>query len=169
MSKLKVEVNKEAKELVMYRDFNATKQQVWDCYTQKDLIEKWWGPTGWQTTVKEIEVKPGGKQFYCMLAPADAGEWAGKQSCGMSYYEEVEEPNKLVYKDTFVNPDGSEMPGFPAMLITLTFEENNGVTTLKSVTKFDSEEELQKVVDMGVEEGSGQQFDRLEEYFTNNK
>jgi uncharacterized protein YndB with AHSA1/START domain len=167
MSKLKVEINKPAKELIMTREFNATKQMVWDMYTQKDLIEKWWGPTGWMTTVKNIDVRPGGEWFYCMLAPENAGEWAGKESCGKAFYQEVEEPNKLVYKDTFVNPDGSEMPGMPSMIITIYFEENNGVTTLRTVTVFDTEEELQKVVDMGVSEGTGQQFDRLEEYFAN--
>ena len=164
MSKLKVEVNKEAKELIMIREFNAPKQQVWNAYTQKELLEQWWGPKDWKTTVKSIDFRVGGEWFYCMKAPQEVNN--GMESCGKAYYQEIDEPNKLVYKDTFVNADGSPIEEFKfaEMIITIYFEENNGVTTLRTVTVFETEDALMKVVEMGVEQGSGEQFDRLEEF-----
>jgi uncharacterized protein YndB with AHSA1/START domain len=167
MSKLQTQINKETLELIMTRVLNAPRQLVWDAFTKPELVSKWWGPRVFQTIVKEMDVRPGGVWHYCMHGIE--GEWKDKDACGKAYYEEVVAPEKLVYKDVFADVDGNDLPDMPVALVTVTFEENEGKTTMISTTKYATLEDLQKVVEMGVEEGYGETLDRLEEMLAEGK
>ena len=52
----------------------------------------------------------------------------------------------------------------PATTVTMTFEELDGKTKLVNRGVYESAEALQSVIDMGMEEGITQTWDRLEEY-----
>ncbi|MGV2686761.1 SRPBCC domain-containing protein, partial [Clostridium perfringens] len=52
----------------------------------------------------------------------------------------------------------------PATTVTMSFEEQDGKTKLISRAVYDSPEALKTVLDMGMEEGITQTWDRLEEY-----
>lgn len=158
MSANKVSSKVEGLELIMERSFEAPRERVFSMFTEPDHIARWWGPTGWGTTVYKMEVKPGGIWHYCMRSPE------GQEAWGKAIYREIEAPNRLVYVDTFSDEQENEVEGLPTMLITTDFFAEGTGCKVVSATKFDSEEELKSVMEMGAVEGMAQTYDRLEEY-----
>jgi len=153
-----------AKTLKMERVFDAPRERVWRAFTT-DEINKWWGPRGWQTTSPHMEFKPGGYWHYGMKCVDESqGEWFGQESWGKAVYREIDEPNKFVYTDYFVDADGNINEDMPAMTITMEFIEEDGKTRVVSSSVFATEEDFDKVVATGVEQGAGETWDRLAEY-----
>jgi uncharacterized protein YndB with AHSA1/START domain len=165
MSHTKMHINKDNLELTMVREFNAPRQLVWNAFTKPELVSKWWGPKAFTTTVKEMDVRPGGTWYYIMHgtgAELKGTEFENLEAPGKAIYEEVVEPERLVYKDVFVDSTGEIIPDMPVGYITYTFEDNGDKTILTAVTKYSSLEELQKVVDMGVEQGMSESLEKLD-------
>lgn len=160
MSANKISSKVEGLELFMERSFDAPKELVFSTYTEPDHIVHWWGPTGWDTSVKRMEVKPDGVWHYCMRSPE------GQESWGKAIYHEVDPPDRLVYTDSFSDEDGNEVEEMPTMLIATEFSSEGKGCKVISSTKFDSQEELQKVIDMQAVEGMAQTYDRLETYLS---
>lgn len=141
---------------VMERVFDAPRELVFEAYTTAEHLKNWWGPKDWTLPVCEVDFRPGGVWRYCMKGPD------GMESWGKAVYQEIVEPEKIVYKDTFVDADGNRIDGTPEMLITVTFTEENGKTRLASTTLFETAEQLQQVLEMGMEQGFTETLDRLE-------
>lgn len=58
--------------ITMERAYHAPLEDVWELWTTKEGIESWWGPEGFSTTVRELELRPGGAMRYAMTATAPA-------------------------------------------------------------------------------------------------
>jgi uncharacterized protein YndB with AHSA1/START domain len=57
-----------AKRIKLERTFAASIEDVWELWTTKDGIESWWGPGGFQVTVRSLDLRPGGELHYAMTA-----------------------------------------------------------------------------------------------------
>ncbi len=66
--------------LTFTRTLAASPHAVWRCWTEPDLIKQWFAPRPVQTTVVEIDVRPGGGFRTVMVIP-DHGEMAGDAGC----------------------------------------------------------------------------------------
>jgi uncharacterized protein YndB with AHSA1/START domain len=166
MSETQTTVNKETNEMTMARSFDAPRQIVWDACTKPDLISKWWGPKAFTTIVKEMDVREGGVWHYVMLGTGEelkGTQFEGMEAGGKAFYQEIVEPELLVYKDVFVDKEGNQVSGMPEGMVTFKFEELDGKTTLTMITKYESLEDLEKIVEMGAEQGMSESLDRLEE------
>lgn len=53
------------------RTYDASPAEVWEMWTTVDGIESWWGPEGFGVEVHELDLRPGGKMVYSMMAIAD--------------------------------------------------------------------------------------------------
>lgn len=89
--------------ITLERDYEATLDEVWDLWTTKEGIEAWWGPEGFRVEVKSLDLRPGGKLVYAMIADAPEMVAFMKQN-GMPTasitsltYQEVTRPERLVY------------------------------------------------------------------------
>jgi uncharacterized protein YndB with AHSA1/START domain len=140
------------------RVFNAPRELVFQVFSDCKHLTHWWGPKDWALPVCEMDFRPGGVWLYCMRGPD------GMESWGKATYQEIIEPERIVYSDAFVDGTGTPIEGTPEMLITVTFEDLGGKTKLVSQTQFGSAEELNAVLEMGMVEGLSQTWDRLEEY-----
>lgn len=165
MGETKITKDRATKTLRMERVFDAARDRVWRAFTT-DEINKWWGPRGWETTSKHMEFKPGGYWHYSMkCVDEQQKEFFGQESWGKAIYKEIDEPNKFVYEDHFTDAEGNEAKGMPvAMVITMEFAEENGRTRVVGSTVFASEEDYDKVIAMGVEQGAAETWDRLAEF-----
>ncbi len=155
----------EGQVIVLERVFNAPRELVFKVFSDGEHLKQWWGPRGWDITVSDMDFRPGGQWHYCMkcLDP-NQGDFYGMESWGKSVYKEIDEPEKIVYIDYFSDAEGNIAEGMPATTVTLTFEELDGKTKLVNRGVYESAEALQSVIDMGMEEGITQTWDRLEEY-----
>ncbi|MGG4093680.1 SRPBCC domain-containing protein [Paenibacillus lautus] len=155
----------EGEVLVLERVFNAPRELVFKVFTDGEHLKQWWGPRGWEVTVSNMDFRPGGSWHYCMKClDKNQGDFYGMESWGKSVYQEIEEPEKIVYIDYFSDAEGNIAEGMPATTVTMSFEEQDGKTKLISRAVYDSPEALKTVLDMGMEEGITQTWDRLEEY-----
>lgn len=158
MSVNKTSSRVEGLELIFERSFDAPKELVFSMFVNPDHVKNWWGPNGWETAIYKMEVKPGGVWHYCMRSRD------GQESWGKSIYREVNPPDRLVYVDVFSDEQENEVAGMPVMLITIDFSSEGNGSKMISRTAFETQEELQNVIDMQVIEGTTQTYDRLENY-----
>jgi uncharacterized protein YndB with AHSA1/START domain len=155
----------EGQVLVLERVFNAPRELVFKVFTDGEHLKQWWGPRGWEVTVSKMDFRPGGSWHYCMKClDKNQGDFYGMESWGKSVYQEIEEPEKIVLIDYFSDAEGAIAEGMPAPISTMTFVEQDGKTKLINRAVYDSPEALKTVLDMGMEEGITQTWDRLEEY-----
>jgi uncharacterized protein YndB with AHSA1/START domain len=146
------------REFVMERIFDAPRELVFKAFSACERVSRWWGPKGWTLPVCQMDFRPGGVWFYCMRGPA------GEDACGKATYREIVEPERIVYTDAFADASGNVLAEMPQMVITLTFTEQDGKTTLTNRVEFASAADKEATLGMGMVEGLTQTLDRLEEY-----
>lgn len=115
------------REIVQQRVFEAPREMVFDAFTRLEHIGHWWGPNGFTTTTDEMDVRPGGVWRFTMHGP-DGTDYPNK-----IVYHEVVRPERLAY----AHGDGDGPAWFE---VTVTFEEQDGKTTLTMRSVFPSAE-----------------------------
>ncbi len=163
MDNVTVTKDLENKTLTIERTFNASRERLWRAYADKEWFERWWGPEGWETTVKEFDFVQGGKIHYGMkCVDENQGEWFGKEAWGIMILENIDEPNSFSAQDHFCSSDGVISTEMPAQKFTVEFMEEGGQTRLITRSVTETSEALEELVNMGMIEGFGSQLDKLE-------
>jgi uncharacterized protein YndB with AHSA1/START domain len=167
MDKTKVTKDLQNKTLTIEREFNAPKAKLWNAYADKETFAKWWGPEGWETTIKEFNFAPGGRNHYCMKCTDEAqGQWFGQESWGLMEYGDMSEPDRFTYKDAFTDETGVANKDMPLLTVDIELKEQDGKTTVVSVVHGDSAEDIEKLLAMGMIEGFSSSADKLERLVT---
>ncbi len=150
------------KEIVITRTFDASRESVWQAWTEPDQIEQWWGPRGFTTRVDEMDFEVGGSFKYTIL-DAEENEYPS-----VGVYQEIVKPERIVATDEFGDSDQNERAapeGLPTGMITTTaFDEENGKTTVTISIMHQSVADRKKHEEMGVIDGFNEQLDKLSEY-----
>ncbi len=151
MSKLNIIAEPGKQEIIMTRVFNAPRELVYQAFTDPTLIPQWWGPRYLTTTVDKSDVQHGGLWRYIHQDPD------GNINAFKGVYHEVVAPERLVYTIEFEG-----MPGHIG-LETITFEEQDGKTTMTDKGVFQSVEDRDGMIQSGMESGAIETMDRLAE------
>ncbi|OMF97004.1 SRPBCC domain-containing protein [Paenibacillus sp. FSL R7-0337] len=156
----------EGLELVLERVFAAPHELVFKVFTEAEHLKQWWGPRGWIVPFCSVDFRPGGIWHYCMKCVDEKqGEFFGMESWGKGIYHEITDGESFVYTDYFSDAKGNETEGMPSTLVSMIFEETEGGRTkLISRSKYESEEALRTVMDMGMIQGITETWDRLGEH-----
>lgn len=166
MNKMSVETKD--RELIMERIFDAPPELVFEAYSSCEHLKHWWGPKEWPMKECTLDFREGGEWHYCLRGPNE-----GDESWGKAVYQEIVEPDRIVYTDYFSDKDGDINEEMPGTKITMIFEPFEGKTKLIGRSEYPTDEDLKTVLDMGVVEGMTSSLDRLEEYLadvtTNNQ
>jgi len=142
------------RQIVLLRMYEASPATVFEAWTTRSAVEKWWGPNGFTITVAEMDVRPGGTWRFTMHGPD------GVDYPNLITYEDVSAPEQLVFRH-----EGA--PDDPAFRSTVTFDDFGGMTVLTMRNVFATTEERDLVVEKyGAIEGGNQTLDRLGEYLT---
>ena len=142
-----IEKNPEDLTMTVVADFAVPRQRLWDAYTDPRQIEKFWGPPTWPATFTRHDVAVGGRSEYYMTGPD--GERAG----GIWEFTGVDPSNSFAVRDGFAAEDGTLNAEMPTMDVTFTFEDTAEGSRLVTVTSFNSIEDLEQLLGMGMEEG----------------
>ena len=119
--------------LVITRIFDAPRELVWKAWTEPERFMLWWGPKGFTAPLCKIDLRVGGLYHNCMRSSDGKDYW----STGV--YREIVPLERIVCTDSFADEKGNVVPAtnygmsadFPLeMLVTVTFEEDNGKTKL---------------------------------------
>lgn len=159
MTSNKTKVETKDRELIMERIFDAPPNLMFEVWSSCEHLKHWWGPKEWPMDECEMDFREGGKWHFCLRGPNK-----GDESWGLAIYKNIDKPQKIVYQDNFSDEDGNINEEMPEMLITVEFFEHEGKTRQVSTTLFDTEESLQKTVEMGAVEGMSSSMERLDEY-----
>lgn len=155
----------EGSELILERVFDAPRELVFKVFSEAEHLKQWWGPRGWTVTVCNVDFRPGGIWHYCMKCmDKNQGDFYGFESWGKGIYQEIVESEKIVYIDYFSDAEGNEAEGMPSTQVTLTFVEHEGKTKLINHAQYASAEALKTVMEMGMEQGITETWDRLSEH-----
>lgn len=155
-----MQIEASGRELTVTRTFAAPQSLVFEAFTDCKHLKHWWGPKGWSLPVCKMDFRPGGSWHYCMEGPN------GEESWGLALYDEIDQPDRIVYRDYFSDAEGEVNSEMPSFQITMTFSSTEGGTQVISHTLVGSEAELQQLMEMGMVEGLTQTWDRLEELLT---
>lgn len=152
--------------ITISRDFAASREALFRAWTTKEGIEAWWGPTGFRTEVRELDLRIGGRYHFVMI-DGDGNEYPVQGE-----YSVIEPPAKLVMSD-----DVSCMPrewlqehapdelasGAPLdSWGTLTLSDlGNGFTRLSLATRCINDRIRDGLVAAGMNDGFDQSFDKL--------
>lgn len=147
MTVISTNPDRENLELTVVAEFDATAEQVWQVWEDPRKLEKWWGPPNWPATFPEFDFTEGGEASYFMTGPE--GEKAG----GYWRFQVIEENRRIQFLDGFADEQGNPNDDLPAMVMEMTLDEAGGKTTMTTVTKFNSLDDLDQVLEMGMEEG----------------
>lgn len=142
----------EGGDLTYERIFDAPRELVWKAHTDPELVAKWWGPLGQQTTVEQMDLRPGGKWRYVSV-DADGNEFAF-----YGEYLEIVPPEKIRWTFMF-DVEGVGPQGGPE---TLTLEERDGKTLMRAVGHMGSEEVIDQALATGMTQGAIETWDRLD-------
>ena len=163
MADVRVTKDHSSKKLVIEYLANGSLEKVWGAYAEKDWFEKWWGPEGWETTVKEFSFVPGGRVHYGMKCiDENQAEWFGQTSWGLMEIQEVTDSKSFTYKDYFSDEAGTLNKDMPTLTITNEFLEEDGKTKIVSTSFADSTEQIEELVKMGMIEGFSSQLNKLD-------
>lgn len=121
--------------VVLERHFEAPVELVWRMWTEPEHFEAWYGPTGATVTVKEMDVRVGGRRHVGMEMQTPDGPlsmwFAGE-------HRVVARPERLVYTESHADEHGDPVPapaGMPSAVpetteVTVALEAADGGTDL---------------------------------------
>lgn len=142
--------------LVHSRTLDAPPETVWRAWTEPERIARWWGPSGFETTTREMEVRTGGVWRYVMHGP-DGGDYPNTL-----VYDEVSAPNSLSYSQR-----GGKAGAHFRFDVTVTFAETDGGTEVTMTLVFPTAELCEIAVNLyGAVEGGRQTLERLAGYLS---
>src|SRR5215212_7478069 len=138
-------VDKSTKTAFINREFDAELSLVWDAFTRQEILDQWWAPKPWASKTKFMNFEVGGRRFYAMVSPEGQEHWSVQQFTSISPTTNFKMSNAFADKDA--NP---ELPGSDW---DLNFSQQNGTTTVSITIKNESLARLEKMIEMGFQEG----------------
>jgi uncharacterized protein YndB with AHSA1/START domain len=152
--------NPSDREIVITRVLNATRELVWQAWTDPQHVEQWWGPRHFSTKVVQQDLRPGGVWRYVMRGP-DGSE----HPIGGVVREIVPEQRHAVtaeFGKDFKHPTVSDLPG--DIVMTTVLEDLGHQTRLTLTIEHQSSEDRRKHLEMGVVAGWNSSLDCLEDH-----
>ena len=143
------------KELVLDRLLDAPRHAVFRCWTEADLLKRWFAPAPWTVAEAKIEPRPGGANDITMQSPD------GQAMPGRGVFLEVVPDERIVFTDAF--SAGFE-PGanLPFMVVSISLSDEAGKTRYQARVRHWSEDAKQQHETMGFHAGWGLCADQLE-------
>ncbi|MDF0528530.1 SRPBCC domain-containing protein [Tsukamurella sp. 8F] len=133
--------------LTIESEFAATAEQVWSLWSDPRRLERWWGPPTWPATFVRHEFVPGGQSRYYMTGPD------GTKAGGWWTFLDIVEPSAISIRDGFAGEDGEPVDPGDYGTMDVAIAAKDGRTAMTVINTFQSAEQMQKLLDMGQEEG----------------
>ncbi|MFT4010768.1 MAG: SRPBCC family protein [Nocardioidaceae bacterium] len=137
----------EALTMTVVADFTAPLRRLWDAYADPRQLERFWGPPTYPARFTRHDMEPGGRSAYAMTGPE------GDVSRGFWEFLSVEPLKSFEVLDGFAHEDGSPNLDMPTMRMTFEFEETDSGSRMTTTTYFNTADELEHLIGMGMEEG----------------
>ena len=141
-------------ELVLARRLDASPGALFRCWTEPELMKRWFTPPPWRTVHVEGDLRPGGASLVVMEGPD------GARVDNRGVYLAVEPGRRLVFTDAFTS---AWVPSAkPFMVAEVTFEPDGDATRYVARARHWTAEDKAAHEAMGFHAGWGVAADQLE-------
>ena len=137
-------------------DFDASIDEVWRLWADPRKLERWWGPPTYPATFEKHDLSPGGDVTYFMTGPD------GDQPRGWWRITSVNPPTSLQFTDGFANDDGTPNAEMPVINVEVRLSEGADGTRMEIRSTYESREEMDKLIEMGMLEGTQQAVGQMD-------
>jgi uncharacterized protein YndB with AHSA1/START domain len=138
-------------QILIKRDFDAPKHLVYKAYTTPELIKRWWSGDRGEVTSAQVDLRVGGKWRYVMTANG------GFEVAFHGEYREIVPNQRLVTTEIYEGAPDAEG------VVTHTFTEKDGRTTLTMLMQLPNRQTRDAIIDSGMEGGLQEALDHLEQ------
>ncbi len=139
--------NEGGRELVLTRLMDVSREKIYRCWTEPELLKQWFAPRPYTTPVAELDVRPGGATYIVMRSPE------GQELPMHGVYLEIVPNERLVFTDAFTRAwEPSAKPFFTGIL---TLAEEGGKTRYTARARHWTREDCEAHEKMGFHEGWG--------------
>lgn len=138
-------------QIIIEREFDAPRDLVFRAHTDPELVKQWLGPRNLTMDIDRFEVRDGGIWRYVQR------DEQGNEYAFHGVFHGDPSPDSIV--QTF------EYEGYPGnvALETLTLEERDGKTLLRTNSVFQTLEARDGMLQSGMEHGVNDGYERLDE------
>jgi uncharacterized protein YndB with AHSA1/START domain len=158
--------------VVVKRSFEAPVRLVWRAYTEPELLRRWCsGLPGWSMPVCEMDWRVGGKYRWRWREDSTGNEFGFTGEV-----LEVSPHEKIVHTQIYDpgdpgdslghDPQWSDATGSEPSIITVTFQETNGITRVTTTIRFASREERDAALATGMTDGMEMSYQHLDNLLT---
>lgn len=142
----------EDRKLLITRTFDAPRRLVFDAMTKPEMLKEWMrGPEGWSLPHCEAELRAGGAWRYTWRHDD------GREMAASGRYLEFTPPDRTIHTELFDEDwTGGET------VITTTYKETNGRTTVTLSIEYSSEDARERVLKSPMAEGMETSYARLD-------
>lgn len=95
-------VSKDA--IVIERIFDAPVSLIWQMWTEAEHYKNWYGPQGFSVPVVEMDVRVGGRRFFCMEGQSPD---SSRKMWLTGEYLEITPNKRLVYTESMADEHGN--------------------------------------------------------------
>ncbi len=159
-------VSRQGAPIAIERTYEATPAEVWEMWTTRDGLESWWGPERFSSTVRAIDVRPGGRlEIEMTSTDPDIVAWLQANGQATTSVEkitfvEVVPATRLAFVEWFDHAPGVE----PYQVsCSVTFEPVPGGTRMSFTSDRMHDERWTQLAT----QGWGSSFDKLGEVLAN--
>lgn len=143
--------------LTITAEFAAPVERVWQVYADPRQLEKVWGPPTYPATVVDHSLTPGGRVTYFMTAPE------GEKFAAWMEIVSVDEPHGFAFRDGFADADFNPVDSMPVSTNEYRFESSGEGTRAVYTTSYETAEDMQTVLDMGVLDGTTSAINQIDD------
>jgi uncharacterized protein YndB with AHSA1/START domain len=151
MGKLQIVAEPGVPQVVMTREFDAPPELLLRAFTDPHLIDQWFGPRRFTTSVEYLEARDGGRWRF-INRDADGNEFGFR-----GVFHGAPTVDGVIQTWEYEG-----MPGHVS-LQTMTFEPHADKTVVRTNAVYQSVEDRDGHLQSGMESGANESMDRLEE------
>ncbi len=133
--------------MTIVSELAAEPARVWQLWEDPRQLELWWGPPTWPATFHYYDFVKGGNAKYYMTGPE------GTKMHGWWEFTSVDAPRSLGIDDGFADDSGEPTGEHGMTKMVATLEPSAAGTRMTMSSQFESLEQLEEMLAMGMEEG----------------
>jgi uncharacterized protein YndB with AHSA1/START domain len=161
ITKTRVVKNFQEHSVLISRAFDAPIEKVWQAFTDKEMLDQWWAPQPWRAETKAMDFRIGGYWLYAMVGPDNEKHW------GRMNFTSIDKHESFNIEDAFCDENGEINYDLPVAKGQIAFVKTRSGTRVDFKTQYPTEADVEKIVEMGFEEGITATFEQLDKLLKN--
>ena len=145
-------------DFVITRVFDGSPELLWKCFTEPERMKEWFGPKGSVVVAAKMDMRVGGKYRWRWRSEE------GGQEFGFSgEMLEVVPHSRIVHTQIYDAGDLGVSMGKEATVVTVTFDETRGITSVTTTIRYASKEDRDAAFSTGMTDGMEMNYKLLDE------